>query len=161
MRCSWEGQHPLHKVKRLFSLARWWMWCLWTSIAPFSILFNSHLLFFSIFLHSVTFLVHFPRAHRLMLRSYHSLSLSFSPICCLCLSHRESIVIDFIFASTSLSVSLSSSLQWISWRWPVGWARGCNTGHGSCLSYPLVSCVAASGAACLSFCPPSVDGLSS
>lgn len=31
-----------------------------------------------------------------------------------------------------------------------GWARGCNTGHGSCLSLPLVSCVAASGTAALS-----------
>lgn len=30
-----------------------------------------------------------------------------------------------------------------------GGARGCNTGHGSCLCPPLVSCVAASGAACL------------
>ncbi len=29
-----------------------------------------------------------------------------------------------------------------------GWARGCNTGHGSCLSLLLVSCVAASGTAC-------------
>ncbi len=31
-----------------------------------------------------------------------------------------------------------------------GWARGCNTGHGSCLSLLLVSCVAASGTAALS-----------
>ncbi|KAF7691340.1 hypothetical protein HF521_011637 [Silurus meridionalis] len=37
------------------------------------------------------------------------------------------------------------------WKLKVtcGWARGCNTGHGSCLSLLLVSCVAASGTAAL------------
>lgn len=61
-----------------------------------------------------------------------------------------------LFPSLSSCLPQCSAVV-MSWRWPLGRARGCNTGHGSCLCPPLVSCVAASGAACLPLlcCPTS------
>lgn len=110
MRCSWEGQHPLHKVKRLFSLARWWMWCVWRSIAPFSVLFaliSSSLVFSLILL--PFWLIFLLLSCSATIPLSVTLFLSFSPICWLCLSHR--IYCNWLYLCLHLPPSFPSSLS--------------------------------------------------
>lgn len=91
----------------------------------------------------------------------HHTTLLFALCSFLCLSHRiycnwlympslppsppNFLPLSFCFLLQSGSAATLQSSRWL-----VGWANGCNTGHGSCLSSPLVSCVAASGTTCLS-----------
>lgn len=130
---------------------------------------RSHLLSISIFLFyhpSCWFFLLISLSHSLVPPLSVTLFLPFPSIWAFCPSHTGSIVIDFVSLSPSYSPSYflplclpvflfaaDQLMPALSWRWPVGWARGCNTGHGSCLSSPLVSCVAASGSASLPLSP--------
>lgn len=161
----WAGKaNPLFaRWKRLFSLARWWMWCLGGCMALLALsLLCSH---YSPLV-SVLFCFLFYYVSRLFssVFSHHttlSLSSSYFLLSAPTVSHTNSIANYFISPSLflpsppplspSFPSFMSSCLSFHSGS-AVGWATGCNTGHGSCLSSPLVSCVAASGAASLPLC---------
>lgn len=144
----WVGKaNPLFaRWKRLFSLARWWMRCLGCVALLALSLLRSH---------------YSPLVSVLFCFLLYYASRSFSSLCFLLssptVSHTESIANYFISLpsfpplSPSFPSFMSSCLSFHSGS-AVGWAMGCNTGHGSCLSSPLVSCVAASGAASLPLC---------
>lgn len=174
--CRQEGQHLLYKVKRdifigrlINSVSAVWHIVL---VPLFLALICTPLVFSFILL--LPFI--FPSGHRFILWSHRSLSPSSSHFLpsAFYVAHTEWIVTDFIptphpapspkFSypvSPSLPLHSGSAVAGQSWRWLAGWANGCNTGHGSCLSSPLVSCVAASGAACLptdDAWAPGVDG---
>lgn len=142
---SWEGQSPLCKVKKIIFIGQV-MNVVSGVHGPFGTLSPSLSLFSisfcPILIPILLCLVHFPLCFLLS-----------SPT----VSHTESIANYFISLpslpplSPSFPSFMSSCLSFHSGS-AVGCAMGCNTGHGSCLSSPLVSCVAASGAASLPLC---------
>lgn len=150
--------------KRVFLLARWWMWCLWRCVLWRS-LSCSHSLSINIFLHSITLLFHI-----LPPSPPHSLdptsSVTFSPssvshtgIYCNWLSPPPPPP-PFHFLPLCLPVFL-----FIESLLSPAWAEGdllagpgaATQDMGPASLSPLVSCVAASGAASLQVCRTLMD----
>lgn len=165
--CCWtwrvavKASRLFARWKRWFSSGRWWMWwvrsaspfwqspCLIVFPAPFIIFTHVLLLFISSHSHIPPLSLFFPFYHLL------------SPAGCFindCLTSFLPPPLSPPFFPQCLPLHSGSAAVILSRGWPLGWSRGCNTGHGSFLSPLLVSCVAASGAACLHLrwfvCPP-------
>lgn len=165
----WAGKaNPLFaRWKRLFSLARWWMWCRRRCMPLLALsLLRSHyspLVFVLFFFSSITHLVHFPPR---VLSSHHSatLFLLFSPICSHRLTHRiycKLLYLSFFLPSlppsplaliSFLYVILSFFSQWIgcwlghglqhrTWVLPLLPARVLCCSQWSCLSASLPVCL--------------------